>query len=95
MVFGTWFGRLRPPAVWAVRRAAQRDGPRAVQPSGAQEVRVPEGPAPCAAATRFRYFASDFCGAKGGGGRARTPALAAKLTDHVRTVCKWLPSPAV
>ena len=55
------------------------------------------------AATAFSYFSYNFCGpvrtlrAKGEDGRyrARTPAMAAGLTDHVWPLAEWLAYPAV
>lgn len=51
------------------------------------------------AATFFSHYSYNFCWpvrtlkAKGGG--ARTPAMMAKLTDHVWTLTEWLKRPAV
>ncbi len=55
------------------------------------------------AATAFSYFSYNFCWpvrtlrAKGEDGRyrARTPAMAAGLTDHVWSLAEWLAYPAV
>ena len=55
------------------------------------------------AATRFGHFSYNFCRpvrtlrVKGDDGRyrARTPAMAAGLTDHVWSVAEWITFPAV
>lgn len=54
------------------------------------------------AATRFSYFRYNFCWPVrtlrekvDGRWRARTPAMAAGLTDHVWTITEWLAYPAV
>ena len=55
------------------------------------------------AATRFSYFTYNFCRpvrtlrAKGGDGKwhPRTPAMAARLTDHVWSIREWVTFPAV
>jgi len=55
------------------------------------------------AATRFSHFSYNFCWCvrtlrlKGEDGRyqARTPAMAAGLTDHVWSIREWITFPAV
>jgi IS1 family transposase len=55
------------------------------------------------AATAFSYFSYNFCGSvrtlreRGDDGRwrARTPAMAAGLSDHVWSLAEWLAYPAV
>jgi hypothetical protein len=51
------------------------------------------------AVTFFTMYTYNFCWPvrtlKGEDGRERTPAMAAKLTDHVWTLAEWLRHPAV
>lgn len=55
------------------------------------------------AATAFSYFSYNFCWpvrtlrvkGEGGHGRARSPAMAAGLTDHLWSLREWLTLPAV
>ena len=51
------------------------------------------------AATFFSKYSYNFCWAvrtlKAEGGEAQTPAMMAKLTDHVWTLTEWIKRPAV
>jgi IS1 family transposase/transposase-like protein len=51
------------------------------------------------AVTFFTMYSSNFCWSvrtlKSGAGEARTPAMMAKLTDHVWTLVEWIKRPAV
>ena len=72
-----------------------RKGRKSYQFSKSRDVHV--------AATRFGHFSYNFCRpvrtlrVKGDDGRyrARTPAMAAGLTDHVWSVAEWITFPAV
>ena len=109
LVFGTWFGLLLALAMsavsWVVNAAfverhngtdrgrCSRKGRKRYEFSKDWEVHV--------AATRFSYFSYNFCWpvrtlrVKGDDGRwrARTPAMAAGLTDHAWTMRERLSYP--
>ena len=111
LVFGTWFGLLLGLAMSAVSRVVNaafverhngtdrgrcsRKGRKRYEFSKSWDMHV--------AATRFSYFTDNFCWpvrtlrVKGADGRwqSRTPAMAAKLTDHVWTIREWITFPAV
>ena len=111
LVFGTWFMLALALAMSAVSRVVNaafverhngtdrgrcsRKGRKSYQFSKSWEVHV--------AATRFSYFSYNFCWCvrtlrvKGADGRwqSRTPAMAAKLTDHVWSIREWITFPAV
>ena len=110
-VFGTWFGLLLALAMSAVSRVVnaafveRHHGTdrgrcsRKVRKTAAfsKDWRMH------VAATRFSYFTYNFCWpvrtlrVMGADGRwqSRTPAMAAKLTDHVWTIREWITFPAV
>jgi IS1 family transposase len=111
LVFGTWFTLLVGLALSAVSRVVNaafverhngtdrgrcsRKGRKRYEFSKDWGVHV--------AATRFSYFSYNFCWpvrtlrVKGADGRwqSRTPAMAAKLTDHVWSIREWITFPAV
>jgi IS1 family transposase len=111
LVFGTWFAVLVALALSRVSRVVNtsfverhngtdrgrcsRKGRKSYEFSKSWEVHV--------AATRFSYFSYNFCWCvrtlrvKGDDGkwRARTPAMAAGLTDHVWSIAEWLAFPGV
>ena len=111
VVFGTWFAVLVALALSRVSRRVNtsfverhngtdrgrcgRKGRKSYEFSKSWTMHV--------AATRFSYFSYNFCWCvrilrlKGEDGRyqARTPAMAAGLTDHVWSIREWITFPAV